>query len=1218
MNNPQTSPQGPGMHRIRYSRHVEHLFFLLNQIFRQLYTRPKYGIIISVVFYMNILLHNSISFTIGRNMNRSSFDWADILCVLMGGNFEVTPPSTKMLIAYVTAIISGLVNLVFASTLFSKQRFINYSVRIVTNIIFLVSPLFMHFTINCFLKTYTLSPTRKYTISITLIVVLHFILLIRYVISSTASSVSPLRIIHPLVCKNQKQSLLLCIYVVANLHLSSYINKNNKLTTVLSLTFSISLALYIICYPIYTYRLQNFAFATILNYNAFGSTLLLVAPDYKIYGFFCIFPALFFSYFVYYFVYPYILYPQIKKNRFEIAYLLGNHHKVLKDLDNFSAKTVKQLGPNKLRNYLLAAVYYNHPKLVQIAKSFQAYNTTEWRDRFLLWSINEIISISEDKLPELEQKLLDEIYDSVAVQEKQLWMCAWLNYYIILPKITAKIGHAKAIYNSLIDLFTENYPTIRNFGHKKFDQCALSKKSKRTFFCFDCYVKLVVILFTFIHYLYLRVILNEANHVSNLVKIQHLADSVALYQIASWSNTARRIHVDHIISNFTEIEKLAEKFDGVKNFLNQNFNGINVRNSFNSLIHHFKTSEGNEAEIFTNLFYSLNNSLNNYHIYCFSDTNSKSLAMITQAVRINIIIFIVLFLFIVISNNLFRRHIVSSFDKLYSVPKDVCLKLGGFQPAYDNKYSIPYRPSVWDSLSYIATSLFFISFILILFLCSINAFANNYLVKQDIESQYQNIQAVVGILRTIIFTTEGVKTSINFAHYDQNNNRNYIEAFFEADNLFTELHHQSIYGAYANLIPMDFVQLIGRYILTSTNPVNISGFSHLIQTTITNMNDATLPLATWKRFYVSRFIIFIVNITSTVLLINISIWLTKPFVYFETFEIRSILDKVDDEIKEVQQRIQFSNVNQNQLIEDSELQMFVVCKDGTVVFQTSSVNLSIQNSYHIGDSSLPQENKEEILKYLEQYKNEYLPHPNHITDSQFIVNPHYDFIGQKLELSYILVVNSLSHLKERSFIKKKIDQLVVCSYLPFMKNLPSFNPKGRHTIVAIVRIPEFDSPDDIQLKKLSKVRASVTDKLCKLISTNSNYCRLREEGSLIIMTVNRDSDATPWNMHTLGADFMRKLRELIKKVGETLKFDMKPIVMLYKCHDTLLYVSNDRMSMAGYDCPFEYAALERISRCLKTSVNYTAEKTETRPQSVTKVRSCVSPRGENYDIFVIV
>ncbi|EAY12168.1 hypothetical protein TVAG_003740 [Trichomonas vaginalis G3] len=1144
----------------------------------------------------------------------TSFNWTDVVCLFVTGTFESTSPSTKMLVVYVTAAITFWANSLVVISLILKQKFINFSVRIVTNVDFFIGPIFMPFVCNCFTKTYTLSATRKYTIPLTFVLVIHIFMLIKNAVMCIFSSRSHLRIINPIVCRNQKQALILLFYLICQIHMGIYINDEYRIAQVILLLTSIGMIIYEIFYPIYTYRSQNCALLTLILYNMFGSCIMLTIPDQRFYGLLLIVPSLIISVFVYYVAYPYIFFPRFKAYRFEIAYLCDDKENIMKELDNFSPKGIKQIRIARLRNMLLAAIHYQHPKLQQIAKAFSQLSTSEWRDRFILWSLSEIPYLAEGKLPQFDQKLLDDTYNSVFSQEKQLWLCAWLNYYVILPNISAKIGHAKAVYNSLIDLFHENYPMITDFGHPKFENDGLNKRVKRTFISFDIFIKILIILFTFLHFSYLTVIRTESNHMTNTVKVQYLVEAVANYQINYWTNSAAKSHMESIFTSYSEIEKAAEKFGSLREFLNRNYNGLSVRNAFTDLRNYVKTKKGNETEVFGNVFMALNLSLYNFPEICFNETNQDSLDKITKSVRINIAVLIVLLLIDTLFFIGFRKNMIASFDKFYSVPREVYLKLGGLQPTYDNKYSIPYRPSIYDSLSYIATTIFFLSFSFILGIFTLNALSDRYLVLRDMDTQYTNIKAITSVERIISLLTYSVKQSVITNDYRM---KRQIFTFYEVDSLFCEIHHKSEFDPFVRLIDPNFLQLMGRYYLSSYENVNVSGFSSCLKNTIKNMDINTNQILTWKRFYISRFVTFIVNIICFVILFNVINWIIRPFVAFETLEIRSILNKVDKDVKFIQQRIQFSNVNQNALIEDSDLQMFVVGKDGTILFQTSSVNLSIQNSYNIIDSSLNQEVKQELMQYIDQYKNEYLPHSNYLTNSQYIVNPHYDFIGQKLELSYVLVINSLSHIKEKSFITKKIDQLSVCSYVSFMKGQQTYGPNGRHTIVAIVKIPEFDQPD-VDIKKLMKARCAVTNKLYKLYAVNQNYCRLREEGSLIIMTLNRDADTTPWNMHTLGAEFMRKFRDMIKKVADSLKFEMKPVVLLYRCHDTVLAVSNDRMAMAAFDCPFEFAALERISKCLRTSINYTPEKTETRPQSLTKVRSCVTERGDNYDIFVVV
>lgn len=1221
----ESLPASPAVKRPKaiYAKHIEETFFFINQIYIRLFRFNKIGIALFVVFYFNLYAHITTTFLLQHRAVGASFSIADLFTCYVSGTLESITHYAKMLCVYIISCIALSTIAIYIFAFFLPLRFIAYSVRIICRVCYIAISVLLTITINSFIKCYTIADMHNYTISTFIVSVIHILYLLALFWTCFISSRSQLRIIHPLVAKNSKQAVYLYFLFVSALHMSSYVIDDFKLPKIIQLTVYLYYGLYLIVYPVYTYRLQNFVFLTIVYYDFLGLILKLFLPQYRIYGVYLIFLAAFGSFIVYYYIYPVIIYKFSNSSKFDIAYTNGWHKKCLKQLDNFSPKLVKSFRTNQMKSMLLAAVYYNHPKLEAISKCFLVNNMTEWRDRFVMWSVTELINTTEGKLPRIEANLLNEQYEAVKEQEKQLWMCAWLNYYVILPKITAHIGHSKAIYNSIYDLYHDSYPNVTDYDHPKFEPEGLSQKVKTTFYSFDIYIRLLIILFTFLHYLYLKAMYNENDHIVNVLKLQYLSEAVTKYQIAVWNNNLTRDSVNAIMKAYSRIEKDSETYASLGDALNRVYDGISLRSAFNDLIDHMRTGKSDNYTVFHNVFTALNHSLKNYPDFCYADTFSSSKSLIHHASEINACVFGALLLLIVIIFQSFRRSMTIAFDRFYSVPKEVYLKLGKLQPNYDIKYSIPYKPSIWDSLSFLGGFIFFGCFVIILSICTLNALVNRNLVLRDVSNQYEYMRGITSIERIMLLLTQGISESYGKPNYN-GSIRNYHDAFYYAGDLYCEVHHHALYQNYVEQLPREMRYFLGRYFLSSTNPINITGFSQVLSDLIDNMDEATNDISAWRKFYLARFIIFVLNIIVTIVLINVCIWMTKQFVTFETCEIRSIVKRVECECEDKQfskQRIQFKGDRNNLIFDDTDFPMFTVSKSGTLMFQTSAISplLQIPVGTHIMDSRLPPDFINTILKDITQYQKEFNPKSDEINSSnnQYTIIPHYTFIGQKLELSYVSIASINTYNSEKKEIGKKIDQLVVCSYPQFMKGILNYNPKGRHTIVGIIKIPELDSPT-LDLGKLASIHSIITNKICKMMKENVNYCRLREEGSLIITTVNRDSEATPWNMHTLGADFMRKLREYIKTVGEMHGVELNPIVLLFKCHDTLLSISKMNMVMTAFDCPFEYSALERIQQCITTSINYTSEKSETKPQSVTKVRTCSSPRGENFDIFVIV
>ena len=1176
------------------------------------------GYIVHFIFYLVLFAHVTVALYRHDNGLNHEITAQDVFCLIVSGSWQTTPYYSTLLPVYFFAISSFVVYLVFLIAYFMPHRYIGYTLCFFTNLVYAYFTIVLTPNINSFVKYYTLIPSRELPAAMYFLVVLHLIIILMVFLASLAISISPVHVVHPLGAKSVGASMIFVTYLFYVLHLNSYITNTSPVVAYISIIVSFAASVYVVIKPIYKTRIQCTVLLTFTIYNTLINIILAIDVNSRV-GLYMLIPAVVLSVLIYYVIYPFIVFPRTRENRIEFAYFTNKTkllNKLLKHADWRHMKT------QILFNVSEIALEIKHPCLPDISKEFSRRKLTSKEYKEREWYLIHFAIALDEKVPAYSKSLLDEARKDAESYEKEFWLCAWLSDTDSLPRLAAKIGNAKSTFNSFNDFLHEMMPTI---DMKDYPKYKLTKTNLTPDFRFyEAFIVIGSVVFIALHALLLIMMANEFHGSQNLVKVKDFIQAFDQYNV--FCNESEFCYLSYKTTaqeKFNALLEIKNQHISIERFLTtpSNTTGQSLEeavSAFFELVDYNVLLSNTTATTLLDL-------LNEFPSYTKDEFKDFTNIILTGCLHANIVILIVLVLMIIIQFIVFKRKLLKKFDLFSKIPKDVSIQLGGFEPCFDIKSLIPYSNNFFSSFKFAAAVLFFAVFIICLVLNTLVLQTNLELNKLDLYDHNMSATGICIVERILLYLAQGM----SYYYYGLSNQK-FSTPFFTADDEICKYSHTDTYSVFISQIPDKFYELFGQEYISPSTPLDVPGFQELSMEIIDNMNSATDELLLWRDFYIMRFIDFLLICIFLQVFLFASLSVMKKFVIFETSEVDLLLNKARSLCDEglIDKESDRIILEEDFDIKSIDIPLFSLTPEHEILFQSDKCKqiLRAETGEKIEDSALNVHVISSLSKAITNFQQHYSNDPVTIPSSDennlsFILSPHYDFVEKQMELQYVIVVQTTEHSEEMKKITQKLNVLEKAALPPFIKleNLPIDVPaKGRHTIVGLIYMNGFNEwADKTVLKNLVDMRSEMS----AIVSENLESCdflRAREEGNVIVTTVNYKSEVTPWNMHIIGAEIHRKIVEALKSIFAKYNADISPIAFLYKCKATDFVISQTKLGVGSLTSDSEFSAAERLPYCTKAAINYSPEKTETKLQSTTKIRTVMSPRQEKCDIFIIV
>ena len=1176
------------------------------------------GYILHFIFYILLYIHVTVALYNKNSELNPKITLQDAFCFIISGSWQNTPYYTTMLPVYYFTASSIFVLLIFLFGYFLPHRYIGKILCLFANIIYAYFTVTIITCFNSFVKCYTLIPTRTLDSTMFFLILLHIVVVVLFFLSSLMISMSPLFVVHPFATKSIGSSLFLVSYLVYVMHLNSYITNTTKAVAYVSVVISFAASVYVVARPIYKSRLLMTLFLSFSIYNTLLNLILAIEIDKTLYGVIMIIPGLLLSILIYYVIYPFLIFPRTKDSRIELAFFLDKTKVLNTLLNDTDWKHVKTPVLHAAGEVALNTL---HPALPDILKEFARRKISSKEHSELEWFLNHYAIPLDNRTPLYSKTLMYISQKELEDYEKEFWLCAWLSDTDSLPSLAAKIGDAKATYNVFLDTLKDSFPSLKDTDLQKYELTETNLVPKFRFF--DGFIIVSTIIFLGLQTLLFLVMFFECEPVENIVEIQGFTHAFVRYNV--YCDKTENCQEDQrleIVNQFENLLHLKDKFSTINKFMTgkSETTSMSIEEVMPPFLNEVYNIENTNNSIMTIL-----DQLSNFPEYRKENSKDRTRIFMRAAFHADFTVLVILLIMILLQYIVFRRKLMKKFDLFSKIPKDVSIQLGGFEPCYDIKSLIPYRHTYLSSFQFGAVVIFFVICIITVIAHTIILLTHIELNKLDLTSHGISINGTVIIERVLLYIAQGV--AYNF--YDESSLK-FSQPFFEADDEICTYKHDSDFSFYINQVPDLFFELFGQEYIHPEDPLDVEGFQSLTEIMINNMVNATSDFRLYREFYILRFVDFIMITLLIQTLLFICLSLIKDYVVFETTEVDTLLNKARDLCEQgvIDSNTKKTIMEETFDIRDIDIPLFSINPDKEILFQSDKCKdfLKTENGTKIEDSALNIHVVNSLCKAIASFQQHYSSDPitipcNDENNLSLILSPHYDFVEKQMELQYVIAVQTSEHSEEMKSINQKLNALEKASLPPTYKldNLPiDMTAKGRHTIVGIIYLKGLNEwADKTDLKTVVELRSEMSAIVSENIES-SDFLRMREEGNVIITSANYKSELTPWNMHVVGAETHRKIVDALELLFLKYNTEVIPVTFLFKTKATDFILPETKLGLGSLMTDSEFAAAERLQYCTKSAINYSPEKTETKLQSTTKIRSVVSPRKEKCDIFIIV
>ena len=1051
-----------------------------------------------------------------------------------------------------------------------------------------------------------------------MLIILHFLILAVLAICIIWCSESPYYIIHPLVGIGKTEGMMILAYLVVVLHFSSYPVSESKWMTAVSIAASVILSSFMFLRPIYTQRWENVVLLTLVNYNTLSSIFLLLNNYHKAAALCMIIPSFAVSLFLYYVLYPYVYLKHGVSQKLAISRFIRRYD-IASEVLFDTKKAANNISTRKLQSYVIAAIELDHETadyfLEEYEKRCQDSNRID-----LLWVVHSELRARNNKLPELNEYLLQLEYESVIREQNEFWFCTWLSDHQALPKAAGKIARAKANYNKILEFNKEQYPNVEIEAQPFSISESVNTPS---LCCFHAFMVFTFAFFAVLHVLCLLSIMQVDVNCEDTVVLQALVNSVTRVEMSTWNETeANETLIDEMSQSFKKVSDLAKQHSPIDMFLNEG--NTSVARAIQDFINYSLDTGEIHAENISSISEAFNYSMNHLISFFHDGTQHKSKLYSTCSFGISISALCLATFLIVKASFSFLGDIINRFKYFRNIPKDVFVKLGNFVPRFDIQSYLQYSRGSSQGFSFVATNLLLIGCGVMVYTVFATVELNRFFTNGDISKYDKYIDAYTQFARAQLYIASGV------SELSLSQNKTFPDSFTFADDIINNLASNSYSRDFFEAIPNELITLLSDAYADPRARPNYTEFTNRLETLILNGNNETANFSLYRDYNISRFFTFIVAMVVVYTMISSIVSIAHDFIIFEAVEPDTLLNTCRDACKgpdeESIEEISLEEAEEDLINEDSKISLFVVNSDETLLFQTKqcSDSLNIPNGEPISNSILSISIKNSILNALRHYMSQYQEAPIIVQTGRnmpsLVIFPRYEFDEREMVLRNVYVLYTKEPTSEINELKGKLMNLRSVFYPPFVEEMPAlYEPKGRSTIIGIIKLRGFNEwADKADLNVVTEFREKVSIIVNEEVEAtdDASFCRLVERGDFIVTTVNRVSKATAWDMHVLGSNLHKaivsKVNELVKMYEPTITC----MTLLYKCKSMELSISTSHLASCCTRNDSQFMCAERINGCVKGGINYTTE--EKRQSNTSFIRKGKTQRGEQYDIFLIV
>lgn len=1227
-------------------------------------SHPISNWVVTIVFFLFLYLNTIITHLVNEEEIKINPIVNDVLSFITSLNFvNSNAYEVKVSLIFVTLIVfTAFFISVFAFSLSIAYRHV--LIHIFQILIIYVCPTIFVVFVSVFQHSY-MTIGNPWNAASYFGVFGHSLFIFLATLTSLFACVSPYICIHPFFHRNFSSAFISVFYVIIISHLDCYFFKINEAMRIIRLIVSFLICIYILVFIPYYHRHVNALFFSFVFFNFLSSMSIQIMPKKQIFCLYYIPISIVVTVIIFYVVFPLYYKKWFPEKLIFFEFFFGRYDKVRVLLNQI--QNPSEINSKYLLNIMTIAFNLDSPKFLPLLRHYFSGKNLYVGDLIHAWIIFHLHETAQFSPTPIFSSLINSNENKIHKLEKEFWYDVWLSDITNLPIISGSIGRKTMNLKMMLyhrnSLIREIFPSLNLVRYKvklstdefieenKLNKLKSFKNNVKYYFRLHESALFISLILFIIYMIATQVYLAKLSHQRKSYKdLLDFTDEFYLFHFKSGtsliklnekfnktvSTKLKEIHQYYIDSGFVS------SFQDYINVIQKDFYDESSIELFEDFIQKYEAMLSGFLNKFKPLIDSIHRSLKIWYITF-------------------LVIFIAFAVFPpIISIIDINRKMIDIFEKFRFIPKREVIKFGNIEPKLSpfEKHWVNSSYSIFRSYP-LAITIFFIysafSVIYVFLLYNFSLFEWETLDWAELSLFISsNIHRITITLSLATF-------------YDVNEA---IDSVQKLVNSF--LSDKRLYGLVSRF-PQSFYNLVGIVIFNPNATALISiNETAVVVDEICQLVRKEVPFESYTTVYeYQRLSFYIVGLSLFSLMFLYIILRIAPIAYNEfamgnylykliqnqigLMSVRPDADSSSESLYVSDSNNNNNNNNNNNEIsefEDSELNdiseeidyvpkktglvkkwsidqipiiIIVVDDNFKLKYQTNLAKeiTGINEGENFKNSNLDNSILFDIKKAFKKFKKESRS-PVSIPfqyQQSLVISPFYK---SEKTLDYITIVSSNEPPNASIETLNKLNSVFYSVYpkiLPLSQTFPfEIQSNGRPFFILFFKLIGFNEwSDKVDLRIVERFRKDVSKSFENLLQNEMNFCRVRETSDIVVLMMNRETKLSIWKILEVCSEFGNNALELIQKLANEYQAnEVKGCVLLFKVREPNYYFTSRKCGRSDFKGDSIFAGQARLMNCKPEIVNYTSQKKELKVSNTTKLKTCYTSNGEEYELLIVV
>ena len=1219
---------------------------------------PILNSIITVIFFLCLYLNTIISHLVKEKESNINSIVNDVLSFITSFNFvNANIDEVKVSLIFVTIVVFVFffVSVLAFSLSIAYRHILIHIFQII--VIYMIPPFFVIF-VSVFQHSY-MTLGNPWSAASYFGIFGHSLFIFLVAMTSLFACISPYICIHPFFQRNFSSASVSLFFIIIISHLDCYFFKLNEAMRITRIIVCFLMCIFILVYIPYYNRIVNSAFFSFALFNFLTSLTVKIWPTKQLFCLWYIPISFLITGIIFYIIFPLYYKKWFQEKVIFFEFFFGKYDKVRVLLDQI--QNPSEIDSRFFLNITTIAFHFDSPKLPALLHHYFSGQNLYVGELIHMWIISHMYGTAHRAPTPIFNAIIDSNESKISKLEKDFWYNVWLSDITSLPIVSSTLGRKMMNLDLMLHhrnyLLQEVFPSLNDPVEYKvkismddFDkefkvhEVQSFKHIVKRYFGFQEVIIAISVVLYAIYMIASQIYLTKFTHQQQSFKdLLNFTEEFYLFHLNNGID--RSIMYEKFNKAVTTKLKQIQKFyidTGFVTSFQIYYEALQQTTSYNDF----------PSELFRNFIDAYENMFSKFlnAFQPFIDSTRKSLKQ--WNISFYVILSCLSIIPPIISICLLNRKMVNTFEKFRFIPKSEVLKISKIEPKLSRfeKHYISRNFSIFRSypLTFCILAVYFafsIMIILITYNCSI--FGRDSLDQSEISLYIiSNAQRIPIGLSLIIF-------------YDPNEAVNSVQRLV---NRF--LSDKRLYKLISKY-PQSFYDLIGEIVFNKNSNSNLQSIVNQTRSVVDQIcslikNEVKLePFSAvyqYQRvsFYIVGLVLFTMTVIYTVLRIapisycerNMGQFLYKKvmnnLISSERPNIDSNLDSESNYLSEGNsselEDVDLINNSESTVYEYKEVDLeqkfsidnipliiIVVDDEFKLIYQTNLAKQAtgISNGEKFKQSNLDKSVLYDIKKAFKKFKKERgssISIPFQYQQS-LVISPFYK--REKI-LDYIMIVSSNEPPNASIETFNKLNYAFYSVYpkiLPLNQTFPhEIQSNGRPFFILFFKLIGFNIwSDKVDIRIAERFRKDVSKTFESLLQNEVNFCRLRETSDVIVLMMNRETKLSIWKILEVCSDFGNNALELIHKLTDDYQAnEIRCCVLLFKVKEPNYYFTDKKCGRSDFKGDSVFAGQERLMNCKPEIVNYTSQKKELKVSNTTKLKSCHTSNGEEYELLIVV